>query len=194
LYYEERNLANKYPEFKALMREYEEGILLFEATKINVWDKASKDTAGLVAFHQEHRMNYMWDERIEVATLTVDSMHVNQLPTLKKWAVKNPLTMVAAKAEKQKIPTQITQRIYQKDETLPVGLTGTVGQMADLSDGKGFMRLERLIPPQPKSLEEARGYIIADYQDQLEKEWVASLQKKYPVYVDEAVLLSLVKK
>ena len=43
-------------------------------------------------------------------------------------------------------------------------------------------------------MDEARGYIIADYQDQLEKDWVASLQAKYPVKVDNAVLMSLVKK
>ncbi len=194
LYYEEQNLVNKYPEFKALMREYEEGILLFEATKINVWDKASRDSTGLVAFHKNHRTNYMWDERIEVTTLTVDSASMDKLPMLKKWAAKKSLSAVSAKATKKHIPVQITKRVYQKDETLPEGITWAAGQLADLPDGKGFVKVERVIPPQPKTLEEARGYIIADYQDQLEKEWVASLQKKYPVKVDDAVLLSLVKK
>ena len=66
--------------------------------------------------------------------------------------------------------------------------------MADLPNGTGFIKVEKIIAPQPKTLEEARGYIIADYQDQLEKEWVASLQKKYPVKVDEAVFVTLVKK
>jgi len=56
------------------------------------------------------------------------------------------------------------------------------------------MSVEKLIPPTPKTLDEARGYVIADYQDQLEKEWVESLQKKYPVTVNEDVLMSLVKK
>jgi peptidyl-prolyl cis-trans isomerase SurA len=194
LYYEELNLSNKYPEFKALMREYEEGIMLFEATKMNVWDKASKDTVGLQAFHAAHRMNYMWDERIEVATVTIDSGAIAKLPIIKKWAAKKPLTVVMAKAEKKGIPIHVTRRIYQKEETLPNGLAWAAGQKADLPDGMGFVKVEKIIPAQPKTLEEARGYIIADYQDQLEKEWVNSLEKKYPVVVDEKVFKSLIRK
>ena len=194
LYFEEKNLVNKYPEFKALMREYEEGILLFEATKINVWDRASRDTVGLKAFHADHRMNYMWDERIEIATVTIDSASAAKLPTIKKWAAKKPLSAVAVRAAKKNIPISITRRIHQKEDVLPEGITWTDGQMADMPGGKGFVKVERIIRPQPKTLEEARGYIIADYQDQLEKEWVASLQKKYPVKVDEAVFVTLTKK
>ncbi len=194
LYFEEKNLVNKYPEFKSLMREYEEGIMLFEATKINVWDKASKDSTGLRAYHVAHRNDYMWEERIEVSTLTLDSVSMSKMPQIKKWAAKKPLSVVAAKAIKKGIPVMITKRIYQKDEALPAGLTWTAGVKADLPDGKGLVSVDRIIPPQPKSLEEARGYIIADYQDELEKEWVASLQKKYPVKLDENVLKTMIRK
>lgn len=194
LFFEERNLAEKYPEFKSLMREYEEGILLFEATKINVWDKASKDSTGLDAFHAAHRNDYMWEERIEVATVMLDSASMNQLPTIKKWAAKKPLSVVAAKAAKKGIGMQITRKVYQKEDQLPEGITWAAGQKADLPDGRGFVSVEKIIPPTPKTMDEARGYIIADYQDQLEKDWVASLQAKYPVKVDNAVLMSLVKK
>lgn len=194
LHFEEKNLANKYPEFKSLMREYEEGILLFEATKINVWDKASKDTVGLEAFHAAHRNDYMWDERLEVATVTMDSASIDKLSTIKSWAAKKPLTVVADKAAKKHIGMQVTRKIYQKDDALPEGLTWAVGQKADLPDGTGFVSVEKIIPPTPKTMDEARGYIIADYQDQLEKDWVAALQVKYPVKVDDVVLMGLVKK
>ena len=193
LFYEEKNLADKYPEFKSLMREYEEGILLFEATKINVWDKASKDTAGLSAFHATHRNDYMWDERIEVATVTLDSASMAKLPTVKKWAAGKPVAAVADKAAKKKINLQINRRIYQKEDELPYGLSWAEGQMADLPDGSGFVRVEKIIPPTPKKLEEAMGYIIADYQDQLEKDWVTALKAKYPVSLHEDVLMSLVR-
>ncbi len=193
LYFEEKNLSKKYPEFKALMREYEEGILLFEATKINVWDKASKDTAGLSDFHASHRMDYLWDERIEIATVTLDSASLDKLPTIKKWVESKPLGTVLEKAEKKKINMQVTRRIYQKDDTLPQGLSWTQGETADLPGGTGFVKVEKIIPPTPKKLEEAMGYIIADYQDQLEKDWVATLQVKYPIKINEDVLMSLVK-
>ena len=194
LFFEEKNLAEKYPEFKSLMREYEEGILLFEATKINVWDKASKDSTGLDAFHAAHRNDYMWDERLEVATVMLDSASMNQLATIKKWAAKKPLTVVSEKAAKKGIGMQVTRKVYQKEDQLPEGITWAAGQKADLPDGRGFVSVEKIIPPTPKTMDEARGYIIADYQDQLEKDWVASLQAKYPVKVDDAVLMSLVKK
>ena len=194
LSFEEKNLSAKYPEFKSLMREYEEGILLFEATKINVWDKASKDTVGLVAFHNAHLNNYMWDERLEVATVKLDSASVDQLATIKKWAAKKPLDAVADKAAKKQIGMTVTRKVYQKDEPLPEGITWAAGQKADLPDSTGFVSVEKVIPPTPKTLDEARGYIIADYQDQLEKDWVAALQAKYPVVVHDDVLMSLVKK
>ncbi len=194
LYFEEKNLSAKYPEFKSLMREYEEGILLFEATKINVWDRASKDTAGLKQFHMANRNKYMWDERIEVATVVVDSASISKMSTIKKWAAKNTVAQVASKAVKKKIGLQVSRRVYQKEDTLPLGLAWATGQKADLPDGRGYVSVERIIPTTPKSLDEARGYVIADYQDQLEKEWVASLQSRYPVRINDEVLKSLIRK
>ena len=193
LIYEEKNLAKKYPEFANLMREYEEGILLFEATKQMVWDRAGKDTVGLTAFYEANKTNYMWDERLEVATLTVDSAGLAQLPALKKQAAKKSLAAVQAKAAKKGTNAQVATKLYQKEETLPEGLGWTAGLVADNADGRGFMKVERIVPPTPKTLDEARGYIIADYQDKLEKDWVASLQAKYAVKVNEDVLRTLIK-
>lgn len=136
----------------------------------------------------------MWDERLEVATVKLDSASVDQLATIKKWAAKKPLDAVADKAAKKQIGMTVTRKVYQKDEPLPEGITWAAGQKADLPDSTGFVSVEKVIPPTPKTLDEARGYIIADYQDQLEKDWVAALQAKYPVVVHDDVLMSLVKK
>ena len=63
--YEESKLASKYPEFKALLQEYRDGILLFDLTDKNVWSKAVKDTTGLKVFYEENKSKYMWDTRAE---------------------------------------------------------------------------------------------------------------------------------
>ncbi|MBP7644100.1 MAG: peptidylprolyl isomerase, partial [Saprospiraceae bacterium] len=61
--FEQGNLEKKYPDFKSLMREYEEGILLFEVTKNAVWDRANQDTVGLANYFSKNRNKYMNEER-----------------------------------------------------------------------------------------------------------------------------------
>ena len=56
------------------------------------------------------------------------------------------------------------------------------------------MIITEILPPAPKPLEEVRGYIVADYQEKLEREWIQSLREKYPVTVNEPVLMGMVKK
>jgi peptidyl-prolyl cis-trans isomerase SurA len=57
-----------------------------------------------------------------------------------------------------------------------------------------YYKLEKLLPPGQKSLQEARGYVVADYQDYLEKRWLESLRKEYKVKMNEKVFNSMVKK
>ena len=56
-----------------------------------------------------------------------------------------------------------------------------------------FYKIEKILPLGPKALEESKGYIIADYQDFLEKEWVDNLKKKYPVQVTKNIFEGLIK-
>jgi len=64
-------LEEKHPDFKYLMKEYHDGILLFELTDQQVWSKAVKDTVGLQAFYDKNKNNYMWDERLDASVYTV---------------------------------------------------------------------------------------------------------------------------
>ena len=57
-----------------------------------------------------------------------------------------------------------------------------------------FVNVIKKIAPQPKTLEEAKGLITADYQSYLEKEWIEQLRKKYPVTVHKEVVETLIKK
>lgn len=199
LAYEERKLVDKYPDFKALMREYEEGILLFEATKINVWDKASEDTVGLQKFYEQNQNNFMWKERASLVRYTLPAGNEKLLTKLKKFANKFPAEKVVTKLNKKESLVSFSRKKFEKGDdafgTLEwkKGAAGPV-ETDDTTQKASFEMIESLLPPTPKSLSEARGYIVADYQDQLEKEWVTTLRNLYTVQINEQVFESLIKK
>ena len=68
--WEDNHLSDKYPEFKALMKEYREGILLFDLTDQKVWSKAIKDSIGLEGFYSKYKSQYMWTDRIDASLYT----------------------------------------------------------------------------------------------------------------------------
>src|SRR5690606_18819755 len=100
--FEEAKLEVKYPEFKALMREYEEGILLFEATKMLVWDKASQDTVGLSKFHTANREKYMWDERAEWMMYTLTDVDEKTAKKIYEFAKNKTAAQTQKKFNKKK--------------------------------------------------------------------------------------------
>lgn len=199
LAYEEARLEDKYPDFRALMREYEEGILLFEVTKMVVWDKASQDSAGLANFHAARRENYMWPERAEVLHFTVQGAKaVKTAEKARKLLAKQPVDEVVSKLNKSQQQITYHRKRYLQDELNNDGMEWKQGWMSPLTTGtdntqQTFSLVSQLLPPQPKALEEARGYIVADYQDYLEKEWVESLRKEYDVKVYQDALNGLIR-
>lgn len=198
--YEETKLEKKYPEFKALMREYEEGILLFEATKMLVWDKASQDAAGLEAYHNKHRNNYMWDTRAKVVEYRLQGDDAKLAAKVHKYATGKSMEKTLKKFNKKNSTILNAQvKYYEKSAADQMGgLPWQEGYITGLQPDTEkkqftFSKVEEIMEPTPKSLAEARGYIIADYQDHLEKEWVSSLKSMYKVEVNQQTLNALTK-
>lgn len=200
LKYEEMQLPVKYPEFKALMREYSEGILLFEATKIEVWDKASEDSIGLVEFHKTIADRYQWRERAETSIYTLNNLDEDLMAKIVKYAKKKPAEKVLAKFNKKEEVLSHTTKSFERDGAKIVrGLAWEVGtttavEVNTYDKTQSFLKFESLQPAVNKTIDEAKGYIISDYQDQLQKEWIAMLEDRYDVQVNTAVLQSLYKK
>lgn len=201
LKYEESQLEKKYPEFKSLMREYEEGILLFEATKLQVWDRASTDSVGLAQFFEKNKNKYQWKDRAVVDVYTLRANNETQVkPILKMLAEgKSQEAILAAVNTGDKQILSIQEKAYEKgrDENLDKinwkkGAT-TATFKNDRTKATTFMVIKELKKPGPKSLDDARGYVIADYQDFLEKQWLAELKSSYKVTTDEGVYRKLMK-
>lgn len=203
LAYEESQLENKYPEFKYLMREYEEGILLFEATKMEVWDKATQDTVGLAAYFDKlkGRGKYMWKDRAEVSFFTVRKEEAVHFDKILKMAETKSTDEVLSKINK---PDHTILKV--RKETFEKGKNKVLDAMEwkegiisapetnKRDNSKNFMKIEKVMPSMEKTMSEARGYIVADYQDYLEKEWVQILERTYEVEVNEKVLKKIIKK
>jgi peptidyl-prolyl cis-trans isomerase SurA len=195
--YAESRLEQDYPEFKALMREYSEGILLFEATKMEVWDRASEDTTGLKEFFADHRDDYRWGERVEVTSYVVSTAGGLNPKSVYDYARAHGPD--ATQEEFGRASMEVTTRPYELSRLTEFeGLAAKAGSITKLtndlrSNQATFHKVERLLAPKNKELREARGYVIADFQDALEKRWVENLRKEYPIKVNKKALAKLIK-
>jgi peptidyl-prolyl cis-trans isomerase SurA len=198
--FEETQLDKKYPEFKSLMREYEEGILLFEALKINVWDRANMDSVGLEKyFNANLSQKYKWDERARVSIYTLKTDDPKVLGEVRNLAKKKGSADVLKKMNKKEEILTVIEKIYEKGKNKDLTDIWQAGAMTNAKTDEGtktasFIKVEEIIPVTAKTLAESRGYAVADYQDYLEKQWIEDLRQEFPVKLDEAVLKSLIKK
>lgn len=301
--YEEAHLEEKYEDYRMLLQEYREGILLFSLMEKKVWGKAMEDTAGLRAYFNANAAKYQWGQRVkatvyscendklrdEVTTklagkfFTVpdpkfdaisydkgsatpkkeelyrlntlenvlerdtslrlhivgladgkensklrkrraetlrDSLIRRGVPARQLVVVEGP---AAAKDSKPEDNMKVTFRVYGStprqlerainaasgplalkvtDNMFSRGDNGevdktnwTVGDHRVEDKGRpALVRIARVEAPRGKTLDEARGLALSDYQNQLEKEWIDSLMKANPVSYNEAEVAKLIKK
>lgn len=191
--YEDERLAQKYPEFKALMQEYRDGILLFELTDKKVWSKAIKDTAGAKAFYEKTKNNYLWDERAEATIYScADAKVAKQLRDMVK-AGKPEKDILTEINKKSQLNLQVVEsRVFNKGENELVDKNWTPGLSTDIVSEKDkritIVSVTKLLKPEPKSYQDCKGMVTSDYQNYLEKQWIEDLRKKYPVTIDKDVL------
>lgn len=195
---EESKLEAKYPEFKALMKEYHDGVLLYEIMKDKVWDKAIEDTAGLQNFFQENSKNYTWFDRLDADVYTANEKSIAQATY--DLILSNDTLSKKAVADQINKDSQLNIRL--ESSKYPVEGTGFInGKKLDLGvnkvfehDGKFYVVVvKEFLKSQPKSLSEARGAVIQDYQNHLEETWLEELRQKHVITVQSEVLYSLGK-
>lgn len=199
--YEKLHLGEHHPGFRGLMQEYHDGILLFNLTNKMVWSKATKDTTGLENYYVEHQSRYQWKPRVQAIILKTSRQKVNKLKAeLQQY--KNPDSLKRAIAQK-KIPgfanMTVDSGYYEKgDDTIADQVKWEKGISKPVFEkGNNYadiVLIENILPAGQKSFRDAKGLVIADYQNLLQKRWVEHLRKKYPVHINQKVLKKLEKK
>ncbi len=183
-------------ELKNLVREYHDGLLLFEISNQTIWDKAAKDSLALANYFKKNKKKYKWDEPrykgmvfhvkvpedVEAVKKSVKGL------AFEKWAERlrttfNNDSVIRIRVEKGIFKrgdnAYIDKLVFHKDTT--------TRQVKNYPIDDVYGKLIK----KPENFEDVRGQVTADYQDMLEKQWVAELRKKYAVKVDEAVLATV---
>jgi peptidyl-prolyl cis-trans isomerase SurA len=179
----EDRLIAKNPEYKMLLNEYYEGILLFEIMEKEVWNKATEDSIGQRKYYDNNMSRYQAKERAKATLYSATSKDFIQ-----------PLTDLLGKGDSTKLQEFIaTEKIkredglFEKDEK-PVLAKVTWAPGVYPSENNALfyvVSIKEILPPGPKSFEDARASVISDYQNYLEKEWLKTLRTKYAVKMNE---------
>ena len=195
LAYEEAQLESKYPQFRALMNEYHDGVLLYEIMNDKVWNKAIKDTTGLKQFFEDNRSDFVWGKRVDADVYECDSKDIAQkVSVLLKNDTITPSQIMAKVNEKSALNVKIKSNKFEldntaflKDQNLKTGINAIYE-----FDGKFYVvKVKEEIPAGPKELNETKGAVTAAYQQYLETTWLTELSQKHPIKINTEVLYSL---
>lgn len=195
----QKELEQADPQLKYLIKEYHDGLLMFEMSNRMVWDKAAKDEEGLQRFFKKNKKRYYWDQPrfkgiafrtrnkndIKAVKKTVKRQPFNTWPTVLASAFNND-SLIRIKAEKgifKQGDNSIVDRHVFKAST-------PVSQEKEFPyEGVYGKKLKK----KPQTLDDVREQVVADYQEHLEKQWVETLRKKYPVIIHKEALSTVNK-
>ena len=193
--YEDARLEQKHNDFRLLMEEYHDGILLFELTDQKVWSRAVRDTTGLNEFWNDHQSEYAWKTRIDGRIFRcADAAAAERIEMVAKaggdieterreMVSENPLSITVEDRRLEEGINPVFDAALQELN----GKSGITG-MQEVDGQIRFVQIVEVVAPTGKTLDEARGKVIADYQDHLEKTWIAELRTRYEVEVNTEAL------
>lgn len=197
LQYREDNLELENEEFANIIKEYRDGLLLFDLMEKEVWNKASKDSVGLERYYQEHKNNYQWSDRVDVSIATTATKDNAEkiLKMLKKGKSEEHINSELNTDNNQNVI--FTKGIFNtNDNKLPKGFVVKEGVSKIYKHNEAFhvLDIKAVLPAGVKTLEEAKGNVINDYQAEIEANWLAGLKDRFKVSINEKALKAVKKK
>ena len=190
------SLAAVDPEMKYLIQEYHDGLLLYEISNREVWERAEKDETGLRAWFDAHKKDYAWQEP-----------HYKGIA----YHVKTKADVKAVKRSIKKVPfeqwAEVLRTTFNADSVIRIrvekgifkaGDNGTIDRLVFKLKQTTFDAANADYPIEavygkkqkkyPDDYTDVRGQVVADYQQMLELEWVKSLRQRYPVQINQEIL------
>ncbi len=184
------NLENEFPEFKNVMEEYRDGLLLFDLMEKEIWEKSKTDTIGLKKFYEINKAKYNWKTRLDMTVCSSTS----------EETIKKALKMLKEDKKVDEIKTALNTKevvnimssngVYEEgNNNIPKGTKMEVGVSEITKNGEYYFvtKVNKLLQPGTKTLDECKGKAINDYQQYLEENWVGNLKKEYVVKINKDI-------
>ena len=219
LIYEDSQLESKYPEFKSLIQEYRDGILVFEVMQNEIWNKASKDSVGIQNYYNSHSADFVFPVRykgelykcIDQATaqrvtayLKSDTMDYSKIQMainngselnlmIKRNTFNSETTEAFRLVKASKASPNTDPCAKKKPEKAPKYRKFKTGINKTFEYKNEFyvFYVEEILPPRQREYNEAKGLVTAAYQNHLEAEWLKTLRTYYKVEINSEVLYAL---
>ena len=194
--YEKTQLPLKYPDFKALLKEYRDGILLFDISDQMIWSKAIKDTSGLKLFYEKNQDTWKYPNRAKTEIYT----------THDKKTAKKIYKLLSKKIRYdsiQKIVNQDDMNVELNKKTLDEfndfnisynELSEGITKPIKVNEKFIILNVYEKLDSRNKLLNEAEGIIVSAYQNHLEKEWIKKLRSENEITVNYDALYSIKEK
>ncbi|MBD0331759.1 MAG: peptidylprolyl isomerase, partial [Chitinophagaceae bacterium] len=189
LEYYEQHLEDFNSAFRNQITEFRDGNLFFEIMQREIWTPAQSDSMSLKTYFEKHKQRYTWKKSADAiifysSDLTTANEIIRQLKTSPvEW--RNTVAGYSEKVAADSGRFELGQ-IPNASKTVlkPGAITPPLINSAD--NTVSFAYIITLHPqPEPRTFEQAKGVVINDFQEELDKAWVAELRKKYPVKINQ---------
>ncbi|OIQ29739.1 MAG: peptidylprolyl isomerase [Bacteroidetes bacterium MedPE-SWsnd-G2] len=189
--YHESHLAETNAEFAAVLKEYQDGLLLFDLMEDQVWQKAVTDTVGLKNYYLANKNNYVWEDRVDAVIFSgaKKSDLKEVVARLNKGEAIDVINADLNTGKEQKVI--VSKNVFETNHpSLPekLELKKGVSKIYSYNDSYQVIVINEVMPKGPKSFEEAKGKAISDYQNSIETNWINDLKAKSEIKVNETAL------
>lgn len=193
--YKKNNLINENEEYANILKEYEDGLLLFDIMQDKIWDKAKKDTLALKLFFDNNISKFKSKEKI-IGTIisSKDKKHLKKVIKLWKKSITDQEISKQLNYNSQVVVLstgefEITNPLLPQNENFKRGIS----KIIEFDNNYVVIKVDDIIPSSSLTFEKIKGSVISKYQSFLESNWIEKLRNKYLIKVDDQVLKELKK-
>ena len=191
--YYDKNLERDNEDFRFLYNEFKEGFLVFDLIETQIWNKADNDSLGQQRYYDAHNENYVWKRRLDIILTQSTSNEVaQQVQKMLREGVSTDSIKARINLDNKTkviISSGIVEDNYNrlpKDFDIKVGVSKVYHDQGD--SFHKVIEVKEIIEPSLKTLDEARGRVINDYKQELEKQWIEGLRDGHKIKIHKKVL------